>query len=75
MAMDELTATERNRRRLLELVRELQGNSDRGACVIDVMDQMWKEGLPRSEFSRYLAGMIKEGLVFETDQEHIRIVR
>lgn len=73
--MNELTTTERNRRRLLEVIRELQGNFDRGASIIEVMDQMRNEGLPLSEFPRYLASIIGEGLAYETDQGHVRTTR
>ena len=75
MTIEDYTTTERNRRRLLELIRELQDNSDRGASIIEVMEHMRKESLSVSEFPRYLASIIREGLAYETDQEHIRTTR
>ena len=71
----ELTITEQRRRRIIELIREFQGDSNRGASIIRVMDQAKEEGLPLQEFSNYLASILKEGLVYETDQEHIRTTK
>ena len=71
----ELTVTERRRRRLVEVIRELQGESERGAHLIKVMDQLKNEGLPLLEFPRYLVNALKEGVIYETDREHVRTTK
>lgn len=72
---EDLTVTERNRRRILELVRIFQGKSDRGASLIKVMDEMSRGGLPKPEFPHYLISLMREGLLFPVDEEHVRTAR
>jgi hypothetical protein len=71
----ELTVTERRRRRLVEVIREFQRESERGAHLIKVMDQLKKEGLPLHEFPRYLGSILREGVIYETDREHVRTTK
>jgi len=71
----DLTFTERNRRRIVELIRQFQAKSDQGASIIAVMDQMHMEGLSRLDFPRYLISLAREGLIFPIDEEHVKTIR